>query len=256
MTAGTPECWWPHDHGMSVYCGRMLYIVPSRGRPGNIRELLETWEATRQHANLWICVDNDDPHVDEYSKIKLPPWAATWVGPRKRLGPTLNDYTATYCEALHGGPRQTDIIGFMGDDHRPRTPQWDRIIYETVINRGTGVYYGNDLLQGPALPTAVAMTGDIIGALGYMSPPGLIHLFLDNAWKDIGKATRLNYLPNVVIEHMHPVAKKAEWDAGYTEVNANQQYVTDGEAYRAWFAASDWRDALLDLMNAQIEAKA
>ena len=93
--------------------------------------------------------------------------------------------------------------------------------------------YGNDLLQGQRLPTMIAMTSDIVKALGGMVPPKMKHLYLDNFWKKLGEDLEaLTYIDAVVVEHMHPVAGKAEWDEGYKEVNAQEIYSFDALAYQ------------------------
>ena len=51
------------------------------------------------------------------------------------------------------------IIGHVGDDHIFRTPGWDGIIEATLVE--PGVAYGDDLLQGATLPTAVFMSSII-----------------------------------------------------------------------------------------------
>jgi len=85
---------------------------------------------------------------------------------------------------------------------------------------GTGIVYGNDLLQGEMIPTAVFMTADIVKALGYFCPPTLLHMYLDNSWKDWGQgADCLRYLPDVIIEHMHPGTGKGSFDSVYAESN-------------------------------------
>jgi hypothetical protein len=51
----------------------------------------------------------------------------------------------------------------------------------------------------------------------------------------LGKAGRcLRYMPSVLIEHMHPVAKKGEMDEGYARVNRAEQYDRDRAAFVAW----------------------
>lgn len=213
----------------------MLYLCPSRGRPKNIRELLESWEATRTHAELWICVDSDDPQVVQYRKIQMPSWATLHVGQRLRLGPTLNLYAARYLNQQYMAANRGNIIGFLGDDHRPRTPGWDQVISDTAKQTGTSVLYGDDRIQGPNLPTAVALTTDIVKTLGYMVPPGAIHLYLDNFWLYIGKSIgRLKYLPGVVIEHVHPITGKVPSDPGYAEVNSSEMYAHDEKVFNDW----------------------
>ena len=123
-------------------------------------------------------------------------------------------------------------IGFCGDDHRPRTVGWDQAYLDALREMGTGIVYGNDLLQGEALPTQVAMTSDIIRALGYMAPPDLVHMYADNWWRELGRrAGCLRYLPDVIVEHMHPVAGKADWDEGHKRVNAPEMYDRDATTF-------------------------
>lgn len=226
----------------------MLYIVPSRGRPHNIAELIEAWEATRTCAQLWVCVDNDDPEIEGYKALRnFPDWVRVFIGPRLRLGGTLNYYTFI---ALND-QSSPSIIGFMGDDHRPRTPGWDeKILSALQVAGGTGVFYGNDLIQGVNLATAVAISADIIETLGYMVPPGMTHLYLDNAWMEMGKAVgSLIYLPDVVIEHVHPIAGKVPWDEGYKEVNSGELYEVDQAMFHAWMTSDSWKQKLHHLKH-------
>ena len=123
-------------------------------------------------------------------------------------------------------------MGFMGDDHCPRTVGWDRAYLDSLQELRTGMVYGNDLLQGGKLPTQIAMTSDIVRTLGYMAPPALTHLYVDNFWLNLGNQVGcLRYLPDVIVEHRHPVAGKAKWDAGYARVNDSAIYERDEAAY-------------------------
>lgn len=210
----------------------MIVIVPSRGRPHNIAELIEAWMETDATAHLWVWVDEDDPVVDEYRAIELPNWASLTVGPRLRLGPTLNlvaQFAIIY----------TDVVGFMGDDHRPRTVGWDQRLFDAALASAPtpGIAYGNDLVQGENLPTAVFMDAWVVGALGYMVPPGMTHLYLDDFWKLLGQRLgTLTYLPDVVIEHCHPTAGTAPNDQGYAEVNHPSMYAHDKAIFDEYVA--------------------
>lgn len=143
----------------------------------------------------------------------------------------------------------------MGDDHRPRTPGWDDR-FRICMSAGPGIVYGNDLLQGEIMATAVAMTSDIVTTLGYMAPPALIHLCLDLVWMDWGRGTgRITYLGDVILEHMHPANGKADIDAGYIECNSSAVSTADATTYY------DYRDngglqADLEKLRALIEEAA
>lgn len=216
----------------------LLVVIPSRGRPRHIAALADAWTATQTDADCIVAVDDDDPARGEYFDVVAShPRFDLVVGPRLGMVGSLNKVAVDNCETY-------DAVGFMGDDHRPRTVIWDTLIGRSLTELGTGIVYGNDLLQGEKLPTAAFMTSDIIRTLGWMSPPRLRHLYVDNAWRSLGLALgALTYLRDVVIEHLHPVAGKADWDEGYRTVNAPDVWASDTAEYERWLAEDCARDA-------------
>jgi hypothetical protein len=77
----------------------------------------------------------------------------------------------------------------------------------------------------------------------------MIHLYLDNFWMTLGKdLNALRYIPEVVLEHLHPIAGKAEWDEGYRDVNAQEIYSADKQALDDYLA-SDAYSALLEALK-------
>lgn len=196
----------------------MTLIVPTRNRPERVGDLISHLDSTIESPGTRVvfAVDYDDPQADVYEKLDLRKGMAIWWGKRLRMNGTLND-RAAFAARMHRGPH--DVIGFMGDDHRPHTQGWDEEITRALAVK-PGVAYGDDMYRGEDLPTSVFMNNWIIRALGYMAPPHLIHLYMDNFWLALGEETNLTFLPHVKIEHLHPSAGKAMMDAGYLEVNA------------------------------------
>lgn len=216
----------------------LLVIVPSRGRPENVARLMEAWKATVSgDTKLFVITDPDDPRANDYDEVQIGASDDRFGriildpgGERLRLGGILNYIGYAYA---HETP--LPVLGFMGDDHLPRTVGWDLAVLGTLQELGSGIVYGNDLLQGERLPTAAFMTSDIIRTLGWMVPPGLVHLYIDDAWRELGAAMgRLRYLPDVVIEHLHPAAGKAPRDSRYDEVNSPERDRLDRAAFDAW----------------------
>lgn len=216
----------------------MLVIVPTRGRPQNIVRLEKALaETDTLNAHVLYAVDPDDPELEGYLDLDLS--RIFVLKERLRLGRTLNFLARRYAD-------QYDVIGFMGDDHVPRTTGWeDRILEVFTMMWGAErhggppvpppVVYGNDLLQGQALPTAVFMDARIIRALTYMVPAEIVHLYADNFWKSLGEELgSLVYLPDVVIEHIHPAAGKVAMDAGYQEVNSRERDSMDRHAWERY----------------------
>jgi hypothetical protein len=208
----------------------LLVIIPTRGRPQAVPEIVQAWDDTGATADLLFAVDTDDPELAAYKKhaaaLKADPRVRFTFGKRRRLCGTLNAQGVKAAKTYR-------YLAFLGDDHRPRpaTMAWDFRIRE-CLSGGPGIVYGNDLLQGEAMATAVAMTSDIVETLGYFSPPCLVHLCMDLVWVEWGRGMgRITYLPDMVIEHLHPAAGKAPSDAGYEEVNSPEQVSADSAAY-------------------------
>lgn len=215
----------------------LLFIVPSRGRPHNVAALHDAWSATTTGVSgLLVAADDDDPTLPGYRDVCGDRGIELTVGPRLRMVPTLNKV------AVERATRHF-ALGFLGDDHRPRTLGFDAHYLAALRTLGTGFVYGDDLLAGERLPTQVAMTSDIVQTLGYMAPPTLIHTWADNAWHDLGHAIdRIRYLPDVVVEHMHPLAGKASQDDGYVEVNAPDAFERDRQAFAHWYEHDRLKD--------------
>lgn len=208
----------------------LLVIVPSRGRPQNIAELWDAWQAkTTNGTELLVAADDDDPTLAEYMRVCDDRGIRLWIGPRMRMVPTLNKV------AVQRAPKHF-ALGFLGDDHRPRSRAWDQRYLDELHDLGTGFVYGDDLLAGERLPTQFALTSDIVQALGAMIPAPVRHLFADNQVYDLGNAIgRIRYLPDVVVEHCHPLNGKATEDDGYREVNAPDAFEADQLVYAHWY---------------------
>lgn len=227
----------------------LLVVVPTRGRPARFQEFLDSWTATSTgEARLLACLDVDDPDLEHYPKI--PEGIGCYsTGPREGFAPRLSHEALAVATLAQHSPHPFAIASF-GDDHLPRTRGWDRLLLEAARDLGTGVVYPNDLLQREALPTAVVLTSDIVRALGWFSPPCLAHVYVDNFWRALGiRIERLRYLPDVVVEHMHPNAavpggldweRKAPMDQTYLEASENAAVVADLEAWEAYRAGPEF----------------
>lgn len=209
----------------------MVVIVPSRGRPQNAVRMMNAWVSTGAYevARLVLALDQDDPEYRRYptaiegvSLVTMPDWM-----------PMVHKLDATARFLMEDSdPR---FFAFMGDDHVPRTVGWAQRYCEELDALGTGIVYGNDLIQGKRLCTQWAMTADIVRALDRMVPAPVEHMYCDNSIMDLGNALgRLKYLPDVTIEHAHPVAGRGSWDAGYERVNSRAQYRKDHGIYQQW----------------------
>lgn len=220
---------------------RLAVIVPTRGRPENIRRLIGAWDFTNAWdvADLILAVDSDDPelngYVDQFEDTRHPDTGETLFSIHisdvwRPMVHKLNSVAVAAAEL-----QKYFAIGFAGDDHVPQTIGWAQRYLTVLRELGTGMVYGDDGYQGSKLSTEWAVTADVVRALGRMVPAPVEHMYCDNAMMDVfGGAGAMRHLPEVRIEHMHPVVGKAETDEQYKRVNHRDQFHKDKAAYDRW----------------------
>ena len=216
----------------------LVVITPSRGRPRQLNELAHAVAATTSgRVEVVGLVDDDDPERAAYKALTLP---VIWTGPRRSLSAWTNYAAGVLLDrSAPWGHRDGTpaFLASLGDDHRPRTQDWDLILTEAIRSLGgpPGFAYGNDLFQGANLCTAWVVSAEIVRALGWMMLPGCSHMFVDNAILALGQATgRILYRPDVVIEHLHPAAGKAELDETYAAASTAERYADDQASFTWW----------------------
>ena len=221
----------------------LTVIVPTRSRPEAALQVVNAVVDTRQihDTNVVLAVDSDDPMLDLYRQV---------AGTRPdvaRVEEVVGGWmVAALNEAAMRVVADTTVtaVGFLGDDHRPRTPGWDASYLSALAELGAGIVYGNDLLQYEFVPTQCAISASIIRALGWMAHPSLKHMYVDTLWRDMANvAGRRRYLPDVIVEHLHYINGKSVEDDGYKRVNADEVFSADERAFTALHASGQVRRA-------------
>ena len=210
-TSGRPDRWYTEQQSNDLFGTpappKLLIIVPSRSRPANAHRLLEALEETATApVEVLFAVDSDDPLRREY------PLENTRIVQGGSMVAALNEVAGVEADNY-------EYLAFLGDDTLPH-PHWYAKIMYALGAKKNSIVYPNDLIQGENLPTSVFMDSNIVRSLGFMAPPTLTHLFVDNYWKVLGQSIRtLTYVPDAVIEHLHPLVSKADSDEVYARVD-------------------------------------
>lgn len=231
----------------------VVVIIPSRGRPAQCVRLTErVRETARGKIRIVVSVELDD--VKPYARALndqggLSVSQVTMVWDQAGLDDAPSHVSAMNRAARaalaerfidENEPDPTMIVK-MDDDHWPLTIGWD-VQYLAALDRlgGTGVVYGNDLLQGERLPTVPGISANIVRELGWFAPPALGHLYCDNFWLELGRRSgRIQYLPDVHIEHRHPDAGKGQPDQTYADGGQNRdRWRADEAAWREMIRVS------------------
>lgn len=219
----------------------LAVLIPTRGRPGNLEKVIGAWDFTNAWdvAHMVVIVDADDPEIQGYNDLfegtRNPDtgdalFSMVTVGQWMPMVEKLNRVATSIALS-----RKYLAVGFAGDDHLPQTIGWAERYLTVLRDIGTGMVYGDDGYQGRNLATEWAVTADAVLALDKMVPAPVEHLYCDNAMMDLfGGAGALRHLPEVRIEHVHPIAGKVETDEQYQRVNSRTQFKRDRIVYEAW----------------------
>ena len=209
----------------------LIVIIPTRGRPDNAVALEQAFVDTNTTAKRVYVVDFSDELRKEYS-YKLPIESVIMIhNETKGMAYPLNYVAREFLGEF-------DNFAFMGDDHRPRTANWDQLFVEQLYS-GSDIVYGNDLFQGSA------MSSQIVKELRGMVPDTQRHLYLDNFWLKLGQDLgKIKYMPEVIIEHCHAFNGKAPMDENYARVNAPEIYAADKIAYDNYIASDQYQSLL------------
>lgn len=199
----------------------MLVVVPSRGRPENIKRFIAALHKTNAKVDLIVGVDDDDIKLPEYKELENQLNFKLVIGPREKFAKTVN-------RIMMSNFTKYKYLSWMGDDHVTITLGWDEAYRNELDRLNVGVVYGNDLVMGQEIATELAFTSNIVGVLGYAIPQGFIHLYVDNYFMELGRAIgKLSYLNDIVVQHMHPSAGTALEDLTYREANSPENWTND-----------------------------
>jgi len=221
-------------------------LLPTRGRPDNLARFITSVMDTASAGNwhLYLRLDTDDPTAAAYDDVigELDPDISVYHGDRIGFGASLNELAA---RAERDG---VSHLGMFGDDVLFVSHGWDRALIGE-LGADLGVAYGNDGLRNKHesdLPTHYVTQTEVYRRLGYLAPPTIRHLFLDNVARDVGRyLENLVYVP-VMIRHLHPWSEGEQIDdATYREGGRNPNIrKADRMAYIRWAQDRDWKRRL------------
>jgi hypothetical protein len=220
---------------------RLLVVIPSKGRPGNIARAIDAWDLTGAFDIAQMVVLVEAAELEAYAQV---------IGPARYRPIMLVETGAPgYAHGANWAARRwisdqglgaaTDHLAVQGDDHLPETPGWaQRYVAELdqlVEQFGAGMVYGDDGLRGERLATEWAVSRSWVETIGRVIPALVGHLYSDTSVLDLAKAAGVaRYLPDVWVRHLHPLAGRAEWDEQYRRVNSDRQQQDDRRIYIRW----------------------
>lgn len=234
-----------------------MWLLPTLNRSKLVQEFIESYKESESTTPVMLLVDESDPDLENYKTLNLPEKFTLKLTKSVTMGDKIRE---VWDEIL-----KCEWVGILNDDHRPRTKGWDQVIVSQL--NGANIAFTND---GPtpdkpyAFPNkicgAIAFSGKVLKTLGYMFPPGVQHLFSDDAWGYLfGNARAAIALGNVCVEHDHAYKKPELQDETFKLINGPQGLVNgqgigglwpkDREAFQKWLEtqAQDDLQKIIDI---------
>src|SRR5208282_5930759 len=163
-----------------------LWLLPSRRRPLEVeRCLTAAMDAGLSTPGLVLVQEEDFEELrEQYLSIPLPEGWAFYTTKSNGLAAKCQEvYTALSVDADHVfSIEQFDWLGLLADDNTPVTPGFDILLGNQT--NGWNIVSSDDAWQAPArIHGATVWSIPLLKAVGYFSPPGLIHRYFDDVWE-------------------------------------------------------------------------
>jgi len=186
-----------------------MIIIPTRGRPDNIRRFVVAYKKTLATEPFTLLLDNNDEKKEDYYPHLegLDAWCV--------LDDTNNGIAGRMNDFFEKNPDK-EYYAIIGDDVVPETTEWDQRMKEACLP--DKICWAHDGIQNGGLPTHPFIGGDLVRSLGWIAHPKLKHMYVDNVWRDITVQEKNGvYLDDVRLIHHHYVNNKAEMDDVYSK---------------------------------------
>lgn len=191
-------------------------LVPTRGRPHNMRRMVDSGRATSDSRVEWVFyIDDDDPaSLDMARQLDREAGDVVWTTGRRGELNLSQLWNECFKISSH------DVLQHSCDETVYRTDGWDTAVLEAFEQwpDRIGLVYGRDGIHDENLATHGFITRAWVAATGYFVPPYFSSDYNDLWLHEVaGAIGRRTFLPGVFTEHMHPAVGKGPLDLTHQE---------------------------------------
>lgn len=190
-------------------------LLPTRGRPKLLLRFLDSVLATAKDPStleIVLAIDDDDP---SYDNLPLPPLNIITLKGKKASMGVLN----TRCFKASSGK----LVMLANDDLIMKTPHWDSILLQTASSYPDGIFllHVHDGMKNGSFPCFPILSRFCLDLLEDPFPEIYagdgIDTHIDDIFRrlrDLGHS-RMHYIPQIQMEHLHIGNGKAALDETY-----------------------------------------
>jgi hypothetical protein len=188
-----------------------MWLLPSLNRIANLRRFLDAYRATGGSTPGAIIADQADFAASQaaYESLDLPRGWFIWQTASVTPGDKLREIWDRLAPCTW--------LGLIGDDCVPETAEWDKSLIAGLD--GTNFVSCDDAWLAPnKVGNCWAISGGLVRTVGYILPPGLQHLFVDDVWETLGRATGC-WRVRMDVRVRHVAVAKGDAPPGFTTAN-------------------------------------
>jgi hypothetical protein len=177
-----------------------------------------------------IIIDKEDyrDNEKEYVKITLP---AGW---KYHITEPTVEKMGDKVRAAWKRTKNYTAVNLLNDDHYIITKGWDKKLLKD-INGWNFVTCLDNWMSPTKAAGATVFSKKLLDTIGWpIYPPNMIHLFIDDLWETIGRATGCWEIDHsVTIEHRHPLKGESPVDETFTKTYGDvKQDLSRGEVWQ------------------------
>lgn len=189
-------------------------IFPTKNRPKNVTRFVDSiFDTADNVSNIELCIYLDD---DDTLSIPVVQQTAERIATQALQG-NIKIGSHMYNELYRIATGE--IFMFAADDIVFRTKGWDTIVknkFEEYADKILFIY-GEDGFQHGRIGTHGFIHSNWIDTVGYVLPPKLASSYTDEWITELSaRIGRKCYMPELLVEHLHPATGKASNDQTYT----------------------------------------
>lgn len=214
-----------------------VWLLPTKERIGNLRRFLSAAREMGTTTPGWVLVNAGELEANRFAYEQ-----ALSVGPQHWELKAVD--AQCYGDAVRAAwqdVEERDWVGLVADDLVPCTGNWDTALLKHL--QGWNVVSSNDGWQATTgnilrdrLHGAIAWSGPLARAVGWIFPDGLTHIFHDDVWETIGRETACwQVRPEVMCKHLH---ESLEGSVPPTMDRESALWKHDESWFKDWVASS------------------